>query len=164
MLYRNLIEDALATLDGRYWAANGHNFTPLADIRINDERVLLELDVPGVQEKDIDITVKFYVSVLGMEKEEFGAGRLALKFGNQKINLHQVGKEFEPKADKPTSGSADLCFITEVPLDEAMEHVRSKGIEIIEGPVARTGATGPINSFYFRDPDMNLIEVSNYKP
>ena len=112
--------------------------------------------------ENIEITVQFYVSVLGMEKEEFGAGRLALKFGNQKINLHQVGKEFKPKADKPTSGSADLCFITEVTLDEAMNHVRSKGVEIIEGPVARTGATGPISSFYFRDPDMNLIEVSNY--
>ena len=112
--------------------------------------------------KDIEATVKFYVSVLGMQKEEFGAGRLALKYGNQKINLHQVGKEFEPKADRQTSGSADLCFITDVPLDEAMEHVRSNGIEIIEGPVKRTGAVGPINSFYFRDPDMNLIEVSNY--
>ena len=111
---------------------------------------------------NIEITVQFYVSVLGMEKEEFGAGRSALKYGNQKINLHQVGKEFEPKADKPTSGSADICFITEVPLDEAMDHVRSRGVKILEGPVARTGATGPINSFYFRDPDMNLIEVSNY--
>jgi catechol 2,3-dioxygenase-like lactoylglutathione lyase family enzyme len=97
-----------------------------------------------------------------MEREEFGAGRLALKYGNQKINLHQAGKEFEPKADRPTPGSADLCFITEVPLDNAMAHVRGKGVAIIEGPVARTGATGPINSFYFRDPDMNLIEVSNY--
>ena len=112
--------------------------------------------------KDIETTVQFYVAVLGMQKEEFGAGRLALKYGNQKINLHQVGKEFEPKADKPTSGSADLCFITDVPLDEAIEHVRSKDVEIIEGPVKRTGAIGPINSFYFRDPDMNLIEVSNY--
>lgn len=112
--------------------------------------------------KDIQTTVDFYVSVLGMEREEFGAGRLALKYGNQKINLHQAGKEFEPKADRPTPGSADLCFITEVPLDNAMAHVRSKGVAIIEGPVARTGATGPINSFYFRDPDMNLIEVSNY--
>jgi catechol 2,3-dioxygenase-like lactoylglutathione lyase family enzyme len=112
--------------------------------------------------KDIETTVQFYVAVLGMEKEEFGTGRLALRYGNQKINLHQVGKEFDPKADKPTSGSADLCFITDVPLNEAMDHVRSKGVAIIEGPVARTGATGPINSFYFRDPDMNLIEVSNY--
>ena len=112
--------------------------------------------------KDIQITVDFYVTVLGMEREEFGAGRLALKYGNQKINLHQAGKEFEPKADRPTPGSADLCFITDVPLGKAMEHVRSKGVEIIEGPVARTGAIGPINSFYFRDPDMNLIEVSNY--
>ena len=112
--------------------------------------------------KDIDATVTFYVSVLGMQKEEFGVGRLALKYGNQKINLHEVGKEFEPKTDKPTSGSADLCFITEVPLDQAMAHVRSKGVEILEGPVKRTGAVGPINSFYFRDPDMNLIEISNY--
>ena len=112
--------------------------------------------------KDIETTVKFYVAVLGMEKEEFGTGRLALKFGNQKINLHQVGKEFEPKAGKPTSGSADVCFITEVPLEEAMDHVRSRGVAIIEGPVARTGATGPIKSFYFRDPDMNLIEVASY--
>ena len=112
--------------------------------------------------KDIETTVNFYVSVLGMEKEEFGAGRLALKYGNQKINLHQAGKEFEPKAQKPTPGSADLCFITEIPIVQAMDHVHNKGVEIIEGPVARTGATGPINSFYFRDPDMNLIEVSNY--
>jgi catechol 2,3-dioxygenase-like lactoylglutathione lyase family enzyme len=112
--------------------------------------------------KDIKTTVQFYVTVLGMEKEEFGAGRLALKFGNQKINLHQVGNEFEPKADKPTSGSADLCFITDAPLDDAMDCVLSRGVKIIEGPVARTGATGPIKSFYFRDPDMNLIEVSNY--
>jgi catechol 2,3-dioxygenase-like lactoylglutathione lyase family enzyme len=89
-------------------------------------------------------------------------GRLALRYGNQKINLHQVGKEFEPKADKPTAGSADLCFIIDVQLAEAIEHVRSKGVEIIEGPVKRTGAVGPINSFYLRDPDMNLIEVSNY--
>ncbi|WP_321369406.1 VOC family protein [uncultured Desulfuromusa sp.] len=112
--------------------------------------------------KDIELTVNFYVSVLGMEKEEFGAGRVALKYGIQKINLHQAGKEFEPKAQKPTPGSADLCFITEIPLNEAMNHVRNQGIEIIEGPVARTGAAGPINSFYFRDPDLNLIEVSTY--
>ena len=112
--------------------------------------------------KDLETTVQFYANVLGMEKEEFGSGRLALKYGNQKINLHQAGKEFEPKAQAPTPGSADLCFITEIPLTEAMEHVRNNGVEILEGPVSRTGATGPITSFYFRDPDMNLIEVSTY--
>ena len=112
--------------------------------------------------KDIEKTAQFYVTVLGMDKEVFGTGRLALKYGNQKINLHQAGKEFEPKAQKPTPGSADLCFITLIPLNDAMAHVRSKGVEVVEGPVIRTGATGKINSFYFRDPDMNLIEVSNY--
>ena len=110
---------------------------------------------------NIENTVRFYTSVLGMETETFGKGRMALRFGEQKINLHQAGKEFEPKALKPTPGSADLCFITETPLDEAMEHVRSQGVHIIEGPVTRTGATGPIRSFYFRDPDGNLIEVAN---
>jgi catechol 2,3-dioxygenase-like lactoylglutathione lyase family enzyme len=121
-----------------------------------------QLDHLVLKVKDIAISAQFYAAVLGMEKEEFGAGRLALKYGNQKINLHQLGKAFEPKADKPTSGPADVCFITEVSLEEAMNHVRSRGVAIIEGPVARTGATGPINSFYFRDPDMNLIEVANY--
>jgi len=112
--------------------------------------------------QDIDATVRFYESVLGMSKEVFGSERIALKFGNQKINLHQYGKEFEPKAETPKPGSEDLCFITETGLAEAMEHVRTKGVAIVEGPVKRTGATGPINSFYFRDPDGNLIEVANY--
>ena len=106
-------------------------------------------------------TVQFYCDVLGMEKEVFGNGRVALKYGNQKINLHEFGNEFEPKAKKPTLGSADLCFITKTPLNEAMTQVTSCGVEIIEGPVERTGAKGPIRSFYFRDPDHNLIEVAN---
>ncbi len=112
--------------------------------------------------KDIEITVEFYRSVLGMEVETFGEGRIALKFASQKINLHQQGKEFEPKAESPTPGSGDLCFITETPLAEAMEQVRKLGVEIIEGPVDKTGAQGAIISFYFRDPDLNLIEVANY--
>ncbi len=112
---------------------------------------------------DIDKTVQFYESVMGMVAERFGEGRTALKFGKQKINLHQHGKEFEPKADCPTPGSEDLCFIIETELQEAMEHVSSKGVKIIEGPIARTGATGPLWSFYFRDPDHNLIELSNLK-
>jgi catechol 2,3-dioxygenase-like lactoylglutathione lyase family enzyme len=111
---------------------------------------------------DLETTIAFYERVLGMQRETFGEGRVALRFGNQKINLHQVRQEFEPKAQRPTPGSADLCFVTETPLPEAMQHVRDCGIEIIEGPVGRTGAAGPITSFYFRDPDGNLIEVSNY--
>lgn len=113
--------------------------------------------------QDIAATVRFYESVLGMSKEIFGDGRVALKFGNQKINLHQHGNEFEPKAQTPKPGSEDLCFVTETRLPEAMEHVQKQGVEIIEGPVERTGATGLIMSFYFRDPDGNLIEVANYE-
>jgi catechol 2,3-dioxygenase-like lactoylglutathione lyase family enzyme len=110
---------------------------------------------------DIELTASFYMSVLGMKKEVFGDGRIALKYGSQKINLHQLGKEFEPKANRPVPGSADLCFITQMPLNAAMAHVKSCGVEIIEGPVKRTGANGPLRSFYFRDPDHNLIEVAN---
>jgi catechol 2,3-dioxygenase-like lactoylglutathione lyase family enzyme len=94
--------------------------------------------------KNINVTIKFYESVLGMVAETFAEGRVALKFGNQKINLHEQGKEFEPKANQPVPGSEDLCFITETKLQEAMEHVKSKGVEIIEDPVARTGAIGSI--------------------
>ncbi len=113
--------------------------------------------------QDIEATVHFYESVLGMSSEVFGAGRVALKFGQQKINLHQYGNEFEPKAQTPKPGSEDLCFVTEVKLSEAMEHVQKQGVAIIEGPVARTGASGPIMSFYFRDPDGNLIEIASYE-
>jgi len=112
--------------------------------------------------KNIEKTVLFYESVLGMKSEIFGEERVALKFGNQKINLHEKGQEFEPKANKPVTGSEDLCFITQTKLEEAMEQVRSKGVNILEGPVTRTGAVGSIVSFYFRDPDENLIEVANY--
>lgn len=112
---------------------------------------------------DIDATVAFYCSVLGMTPEIFGEGRVALKFGQQKINLHLYGNEFEPKADKPMPGAVDLCLITETPLEQAMLEVKSKGILIEEGPVTRTGATGPILSFYIRDLDNNLIEIANYQ-
>jgi catechol 2,3-dioxygenase-like lactoylglutathione lyase family enzyme len=112
--------------------------------------------------RDIKATVDFYQTTLGMETETFGEGRTALKFGPQKINLHQHHREFEPKAETPTPGSGDLCFITDTPLDEAIRHVQNQGVEIIEGPVARTGAQGPIVSFYFRDPDLNLIEIASH--
>ncbi len=111
--------------------------------------------------KDINQTVEFYTSVLQMQVEVFAEGRFALKFGAQKINLHLLGAEFEPKANHPTSGAADLCFITTLPLAELMLHVQRCGVEIIEGPVPRTGATSSLLSFYFRDPDGNLIEVAN---
>lgn len=112
--------------------------------------------------KDIEITVDFYQRVLGMKSIQFGEGRVALSFGNQKINLHQLGNEFEPKAKHVQAGSADLCFITNTPMAEVIEHIKANEIEIEEGPVPRTGATGKIVSVYVRDPDGNLIEVSNY--
>ncbi|MBE0339724.1 VOC family protein [Paenibacillus sp. 23TSA30-6] len=112
--------------------------------------------------KNMDITCDFYSRVLGMEIITFGEGRKALHFGQQKINLHEVGKEFEPKAKTPMSGSANLCFITDVPLSEVIVHLDSCGIPIEEGPVHRIGALAPITSVYIRDPDGNLIEISNY--
>ena len=111
---------------------------------------------------DVDATVAFYVRVLGMAAVTFGAGRRALAFGAQKINLHAAGAELAPHALHPAPGSADLCLVTKVSLADALAHVRGCGVTIEEGPVMRTGATGPIESFYFRDPDGNLIEVSNY--
>lgn len=112
--------------------------------------------------KDLDVTCDFYQRVLGMEPVTFAGGRRGLSFGSQKINLHLAGKEFEPKAAHAIPGSADVCFITLVPLAEARAHIEAAGVQILEGPVAKTGATGPITSVYFRDPDLNLIEVSNY--
>jgi catechol 2,3-dioxygenase-like lactoylglutathione lyase family enzyme len=112
--------------------------------------------------KNIEVTCAFYAQVLGMDVMTFGAGRKALLFGEQKINLHEHGNEFEPKAKAPTPGAADLCFVTTVPMAQVMNHLRSNDIEVLEGPVQRTGAMGPMTSAYFRDPDGNLIEVSNY--
>ncbi|REC59696.1 VOC family protein [Chryseobacterium pennae] len=111
---------------------------------------------------DIDKTIEFYTEIMGFEVVTFGDNRKALTFGNQKINLHQKGHEFEPKAEHPTSGSADLCFIAQTDILDVLEELKQKNIEVIEGIVDRTGAVGKIKSVYFRDPDQNLIEVSNY--
>jgi catechol 2,3-dioxygenase-like lactoylglutathione lyase family enzyme len=110
--------------------------------------------------RDISATIRFFTNVLGMEAITFANGRRALGFGEQKINLHELGGEIEPHAQSPTPGSADLCFLTDTPLLEAMQHVLDCGIAIESGPVRRTGATGPIESLYIRDLDDNLIEIS----
>jgi catechol 2,3-dioxygenase-like lactoylglutathione lyase family enzyme len=111
---------------------------------------------------DTDATVEFYTRVLGMQAVTFGAGRTALAFGRSKINLHRAGHEFEPKARHPVPGSADLCLIAAGPLEQVIAELAVHGVPIEVGPVERAGATGPILSVYFRDPDQNLIEVSTY--
>lgn len=112
---------------------------------------------------DIEKTIQFYTNILGFRLVTFGNDRKALAFGNNKINLHQKGNEFEPKAWNPTCGSADLCFISRTDVNVILKELQEKNIEVIAGIVERTGAVGKINSVYFRDPDKNLIEVSNYK-
>ena len=110
---------------------------------------------------DIQATSDFYQRVLGAKPITFGQGRHALQIGQQKINLHQAGKEFEPKALRPSPGSADLCFLSATPLQTWLLHLAALGIEVIDGPVPRTGAQSPILSIYLRDPDSNLIEIAN---
>ena len=112
--------------------------------------------------KNIEASCDFYTRVLGMQVQTFGPGRTALVFGEQKINLHLQGHEFEPKAAHPLPGSADLCFITTIPLSEVVEHLHASGVPLVEGPVRRTGALGEIVSVYIRDSDSNLIEIANY--
>lgn len=110
----------------------------------------------------IEATCRFYQDVLGMTVSIFSGGRKALHFGSQKINLHEVGREFEPKAVRPTAGSGDICLIAETPIAEVVRELEGKGIAIEIGPVPRTGAVGELESVYIRDPDGNLVEISNY--
>lgn len=112
--------------------------------------------------KSLSATIAFYSEILGMEVVTFGEGRKALQFGLQKINLHQVGNEFSPHAESPVSGSEDLCFVISSELEDTIAVLNQHNIEIIEGPVTRTGALGPITSIYIRDPDLNLIELCRY--
>jgi catechol 2,3-dioxygenase-like lactoylglutathione lyase family enzyme len=120
-----------------------------------DHIVLTTRDLPGC--------LHFYCEVLGMRLEKFetpGATRIALKFGNQKINVHEWGKEFEPRAHVAAPGTLDLCFLASVPLEDVVEKLKASGIPILEGPVMKTGATSKIRSVYVRDPDLNLVEIS----
>lgn len=112
--------------------------------------------------RDVAATCRFYEAVLGMRRETFAEGRVALHYGRQKINLHPYPSPIEPKAEDPRPGTADLCFVTETPLDTVIAHLNACDVEIICGPVERSGALGPITSVYLRDPDGNLIELSNY--
>ncbi len=112
--------------------------------------------------KDIGATCEFYSKVLGMEVVTFGEGRKALTFGSQKVNLQQLGRESTLIAEKPTPGSADICFVTSAPIFEVVAHLKSCGVRLVGGPVERNGARGMMMSVYFRDPDLNLVEVSNY--
>ena len=121
------------------------------------------LDHSVLTVRDVEATCRFYETVLGMRREEFGAGRVALHFGRQKINVHPYPSPVEIVAKDPRPGSADLCFIAETPIEKAAAHLESLGIDIEMGPIERTGAQGRLNSIYCRDPDGNLIEVSNYK-
>ena len=107
-----------------------------------------------------EATIHFYTDVLRMKKETFRGGRVAFRFGNQKINLHVQGHEFEPKAHIPVPGALDLCFIASIPLEEVIAHLHACAWPIVDGPVERTGATQAIRSIYVRDPDRNLIEIS----
>ena len=113
--------------------------------------------------RNIEATINFYHQVLGMEVITFGNDRKALQFGEQKINLHESGNDFEPKALHPIAGSADICFISDEPVAQIKNHIIACGVDIVEGPVARTGSRGTIESIYLRDLDGNLIEISNYR-
>jgi catechol 2,3-dioxygenase-like lactoylglutathione lyase family enzyme len=112
--------------------------------------------------RDREGCIRFYTEVLGMKLEKFGENRLALKFGNQKINLHEWGREFTPRAHVAAPGTLDLCFIAAIPLEQVIENLKKNQVPILEGPVSKTGAVGPIRSVYVRDPDLNLVEISVY--
>jgi catechol 2,3-dioxygenase-like lactoylglutathione lyase family enzyme len=109
---------------------------------------------------DLDATIAFYERALGMRAITLEDGRRALAFGDQKINLHRAGHEFEPKADRPTPGSGDLCFLTDDPINGVVDHLRKLGVPIVDGPVERTGARSKLLSVYVRDPDGNLLEIA----
>eukprot|EP00064_Thunnus_orientalis_P008840 superscaffoldBa00001080_g8863 len=160
---------ALRTAGSRLWHLQRSNFKTVSIQTLGYVKFkrtcpveVSHLDHLVLTVKSVPDTVNFYTTALGMEVITFKGNRKALGFGKQKFNLHQLGQEFDPKAKHPTSGSADLCLITKTPLATVAAHLKVCGIQIEEGPVERSGAVGTITSLYFRDPDHNLIEVSNY--
>ncbi|TWF35762.1 catechol 2,3-dioxygenase-like lactoylglutathione lyase family enzyme [Chitinophaga polysaccharea] len=125
--------------------------------------IITHLDHLVITVKNLSVTCDFYAKILGMEIITFGNDRKALRFGQQKINLHEKGREIAPMANFPTMGSADLCFISATPVENVLQELQDNNIPVLEGGIVeRTGATGKIRSVYFRDPDGNLLEVSNY--
>ena len=112
--------------------------------------------------EDVEATCAFYAEVLGAEAVSFGDGRTALRFGDQKVNLHRAGEEFEPRAARPTPGAGDFCVTTDADIETVVGDLREAGVEIVEGPVERTGAVGRTTSVYVRDPDENLVEIASY--
>ena len=129
----------------------------------DDGIVLDRLDHLVLTVRDVEATCRFYEAALGMRRESFGEGRVALHFGRQKINVHPYPSPVEIVAKDPRPGSADLCLIADTPIEKVAAHLESLGIDIEMGPIERTGAQGALMSIYCRDPDGNLIEVSNYK-
>lgn len=126
----------------------------------NENNLIDHLDHLVLTTRDKTRCIHFYCNVLGMSLESFGEDRIAFCFGNQKINLHEYGKEFSPKAHLPVPGSLDLCFITSAPMDDILRKLANDDVTVIDGPVKRTGALWPIRSIYVRDPDLNLIEIA----
>ena len=127
--------------------------------------IVSSLDHLVLTTRDLDLCISFYVSILGMSVRSFdatdGTTRYAIYFGAQKINLHKSGEEYKPHATHPMFGTADLCFLSDIPLSEWLTHLEKHNIALLDGPMERSGATGPIRSLYIRDPDGNLIEISN---
>jgi len=143
----------------------------LATLAVSVQQAVQVSDGPGLVDRldhlvltvsDVSTSIAFYRDLLGMQPVTYGSDRHALRFGRHKINLHQVGKEIAPHAARPIPGSADLCLIASASLDLVVEQLAKHGVAVLEGPVARTGALGPMTSVYFRDPDDNLVEVSTY--
>jgi catechol 2,3-dioxygenase-like lactoylglutathione lyase family enzyme len=138
--------------------------SPMPRTKDAEDRVTaaaMRLDHIVLTVRSIEATIDFYQRVLGLEAITFGDGRRALRLDGQKVNLHEAGHEFEPKARRPTPGSGDFCLVTDEPLDEVIERLGRLAISIEEGPVVRTGAVGRLLSIYVRDPDDNLVEIAN---